>query len=163
MLWLILTGGLGVVGYLYFSKKFSYFRNHGIPQEPGYFPFGSSNNWKIMSGKLAFNQMTDELYEKYKHVKCVGYYGNFGTPTLLVNDPELAKKIMIKDFDHFSDRRETRMDDEANKYFANMLVTLKGMLNIIIYIIFFLNFWLNKLLKKFHLSLDDSLVKCIIF
>ena len=90
-----------------------------------------------MSGKLAFNQMTDELYEKYKHVKCVGYYGNFGTPTLLVNDPELAKKIMIKDFDHFSDRRETRMDDVANKYFANMLVTLKGMLNIIIYIIFF--------------------------
>ena len=131
MLWLILTGGLSVVGYLYFSKKFSYFRNHGIPQEPGYFPFGSSNNWKIMSGKLAFSQITDELYEKYKHLKCVGYYVNFGEPVLLVNDLELAKKIMIKDFDHFSDRRKMRMDEDSNKYFANMVLTLEGMFTII--------------------------------
>lgn len=55
-------------------------------------------------------------------------YFSMDKPNLLVNDLSLAKNIMIKDFDHFIDRRTIPMDENAgsNKYFANMLTMLKG-------------------------------------
>ena len=57
---------------------------------------------------------------------CVGYYGSFGDPILLITDLELAKRVAIKDFDHFTDRREIKMEPETNKYMLNMLTSLKG-------------------------------------
>ena len=126
MLWAILAVGLVTVLYLYFAKKFAYFKNHGIPYEPGYFPLGSSPTWKLLAGKLSFVRLTDEIYKTHQNDKMVGYYGTLGTPTLLIRDLELAKKILIKDFEHFVDRRPVVMDKEVNKYFSNMLTTLNG-------------------------------------
>ena len=126
MLWIILAIGLVTVLYLYFAKKFAYFKNHGIPYEPGYFPFGSSPTWKLFSGKLSFARLTDEIYEMHPNDKIVGYYGALGSPTILIKDLELAKKILIKDFEHFVDRRPVAMDKDVNKYFANMLTALNG-------------------------------------
>ena len=53
---------------------------------------------------------------------------SFGTPNLIVNDLELIKRIMVKDFDHFVDRRSFEVNEEvlSNKYFNNMLSTMKG-------------------------------------
>jgi hypothetical protein len=58
----------------------------------------------------------------------VGYYA-FGTPTLLVNDLDVAKQIFIKDFDHFADRRDMTFSESnsgTNKYWNNMLLVLEG-------------------------------------
>jgi cytochrome P450 family 6 len=58
----------------------------------------------------------------------VGYY-TFGTPTLLVNDLDIAKQILIKDFDHFADRRDmtfSESDSSTNKYWNNQLLVLEG-------------------------------------
>ena len=44
-------------------------------------------------------------------------------------DIELGKKILIKDFDYFTDRRALSMDKDVNKYFANMLTALTGNVN----------------------------------
>jgi hypothetical protein len=58
----------------------------------------------------------------------VGYYA-FGTPTLLVNDLDVAKQIFITDFDHFADRRDlnfSESDSGTNKYWNNMLLVLEG-------------------------------------
>ena len=126
MVWVILVLGLLGLGYIYFSKIFSYFRNHGVPEAPGYFPFGSSNNWKFMTGRLAFTQLTDEIYLKYPDAPVVGYYGSFGQPVLLIKDQEIAKRMNIKDFDHFTDRRVMKMSKEENKYMVNMLFSLTG-------------------------------------
>ena len=126
MFWVILALGVGGLGYFYFSKKFSYFRNHGVPEAPGYFPFGSSNNWKIMTGRLSFIRMTDDIYLNYPDSLVVGYYMNFGQPILLIRDQDIAKRIGIKDFDHFTDRREIELDKEENKIFMNMLISLSG-------------------------------------
>ena len=126
MVWVILALGLLGLGYIYFSKIFSYFRNHGVPEAPGYFPFGSSNNWKIMTGRLSFIRMTDDIYLNYPDSLVVGYYMNFGQPILLIRDQDIAKRIGIKDFDHFTDRRELELDKEENKIFMNMLISLSG-------------------------------------
>ena len=127
MLWAVLAVIVIATLYFYFSKKFAYFKNNGIAYEPGYFPFGSSNSWKMMTGKGSFVALTDEVYVNHPKEKWVGYYGTLGTPVLLIRDIELGKKILIKDFDYFADRRALSMDKDVNKYFANMLTTLTGM------------------------------------
>lgn len=48
-----------------------------------------------------FDQM---LYERYGGKRYCGYY-EFTQPCLMVGDPELLKHVMVKDFDHFTDRR----------------------------------------------------------
>ncbi len=53
---------------------------------------------------------------------------SFSTPILVVNDLDCAKNILIKDFDHFVDRRSFDMDtsDRAGKIMANMMTMLTG-------------------------------------
>ncbi len=46
----------------------------------------------------------------------------------MVTDLEVARDILIRDFDHFADRRAFAIDDDnyANKIVANMLTAIKG-------------------------------------
>ena len=44
---------------------------------------------------------------QFKDEKIYGTYGNFGAPILMVNDPNLIKGIMIRDFNYFVDRMVT--------------------------------------------------------
>ena len=43
-------------------------------------------------------------YESTKDKPLVGMYGPMGTPVLMVNDLEIAKRVLVKNFDHFVDR-----------------------------------------------------------
>ena len=52
----------------------------------------------------------------------VGYF-SFDTPTLVINDLDLAKQMFIKDFDHFVDRRHLEMGHE---YMDNAMMVLEG-------------------------------------
>nr|AKH03531.1 cytochrome P450 3081C1 [Paracyclopina nana] len=110
----------------YFSRKFSYFKRHGLPYETGYFPLGSTNSWKMMTGSLSFANVVDDIYYKYKDEKCAGYYGPLGDPILVVRDWELSKKVLIKDFDHFVDRRPFAIDEKLDPYFSRMMVMMRG-------------------------------------
>ena len=105
-------------------EKFQFFADNGIAYEPGYFPLGSSYNWKIMSGKIGFNDMLTEAYNNHKGAKLIGQYGLLGDRTLLVTDMDLIKDLFIKDFDHFVDRRH--MEFSNSPYIANMLTLLTG-------------------------------------
>lgn len=44
------------------------------------------------------------MYYAYNGCDFCGYY-DFLTPGLFVGNPELVKSILVKDFEHFSDRR----------------------------------------------------------
>jgi hypothetical protein len=76
MLWLILILGLVTGIYFWSVKKFNYFRSKGIPQETGYFPLGSKNNWQVLTGQIAFADLTRDIYEKHSNELAVGYYGS---------------------------------------------------------------------------------------
>lgn len=108
------------------QRKFSYFERHGLPSCPGYFPFGSSSVWKLIRGKIGFSNIADDAYWGFPNAKAVGIYGVLGTPSLVIRDIEIAKHIMIKDFDHFVDRREFILSRKANRYTVDMLSLLKG-------------------------------------
>ena len=78
----------------------------------------------MLLGKIGFNDMVTIPYNRHKNDKIVGLYGFLGSKTLLVNDLDLIKDILIKDFDHFVDRRY--MEFSKNPYIQNMLTLLTG-------------------------------------
>ena len=124
---IILLIGLLTACYAWSKQKMSYFKRAGVPEDTGYFPFGSKPNKDVLTQKIPFIQMTEEIYWKYQDKPFVGMYGFLGTsPNLVINDLELAKHVLIKDFDHFVDRRQLDMAPEANKYLMNMLTQLTG-------------------------------------
>ena len=94
---------------------------------PSSFPFGSAEAAQVFTGRLSFIDISKSIYEQYKQLPVVGYI-NFGTPNLVVNDLDMVKQIMVKDFDHFVDRRAFEVNETVlvNKYFSNMLTTMKG-------------------------------------
>ena len=50
--------------------------------------------------------------------------------SLVINDLELAKRILIKDFEHFTDRTDlgntTDIENEADRVFRQSFILLKG-------------------------------------
>lgn len=44
-----------------------------------------------------------DVYLKYKSHRYVGLY-TFNKPVLMINDPDLARIVMTKEFEHFHDR-----------------------------------------------------------
>ena len=112
--------------YIYYktSRKMALFREMGIPEDPGYFPLGSKPSWDVMKQKTLFLNLLDEQYVKFNGKKMYGWYGSMGFPQLVVQDMELIKDVLIKDFDHFVDRREFTFGD--SKYLDKMLTVLTG-------------------------------------
>lgn len=49
---------------------------------------------------------------------------DFGKPGLLIKDPELIKQVLVKDFDHFVDRRKMEMHSEP--ILSKMVSTMEG-------------------------------------
>ena len=116
--------------YRYVTKHFGYFSKHGVPEERGTFPFGSETAWKTYTKGQSFLKFFDESNRKYKNEKMYGVY-HFGQRTLVVTDLELAKRIAIKDADHFVDRVSFGLNfkdavTETDKMFALFLTNMTG-------------------------------------
>jgi cytochrome P450 family 6 len=114
--------------YYEVTKQFDYFKKKSIPFAKPSFPFGSENMKKLILQKITFNKDVSELAEnEFKGVKIFGYFA-FGQPIWVINDEELAKILLIKDFDHFVDRRVLQEDfsSRANAVVSSFLTNLKG-------------------------------------
>ena len=88
---------------------------------------GQKKAAKFLTGKLSFIDLSKPIYEQYKQLPVVGFI-SMGTPFLVVNDLDLVKRVLIKDFDHFVDRRPLQFNEDVlvNKYFNNMLTVISG-------------------------------------
>lgn len=84
--------------YVWFQYKFTYWKRKGVSGPKPTFPFG--NIKEVIQRKTQFFQLYIDSYDKYKHLPYVGTY-SFHRPVLSINDPDIAKLILIKDFDHF--------------------------------------------------------------
>lgn len=47
-------------------------------------------------------------------------------PILTIGDPDLIKAVLVKDFDHFVDRRTMKLTSERDKIFSGVLTILTG-------------------------------------
>ena len=116
---------LGLIGLLalYFRKKHDYFKNVGIPYAPGYFPFGSSLVWKCFSGQESLLQVADSYFDQFPNTKLFGFYKPLGEPVIAIKDLDLAKRIMITDFEHFVDRNFLKPNPKGEYlFFQNKLI-----------------------------------------
>ncbi|XP_028176554.1 cytochrome P450 6k1-like isoform X2 [Ostrinia furnacalis] len=87
--------------YVWYQYRFTYWTRRGVFSPKPVFPFG--NIKEVVKRKAQFFQPYCDTYFKYKHLPYVGMYC-FHRPVLCVNDLELAKHILIKDFEYFQSR-----------------------------------------------------------
>ena len=94
------TGVSSLALYHYTTRQFDKWRALGLAYEEGHFPYGSFNIFN--QKKHIFDHIT-YLHKKYQGERYVGWF-MMGQPVLNINDPELLRIIMVKDFNHFVER-----------------------------------------------------------
>lgn len=88
--------------YLYFKLVvYNYWRKKGISSEEPSFPFG--NVGESVRDIKSIGEIFKEIYKKYKSKPYIGTYAFF-QPNLLINDPEVIRFVLAKEFSSFHDR-----------------------------------------------------------
>lgn len=87
---------------LYMRRTYSYWESRGVPgPKPVWF---IGNIYPRLRATQSMPEYDQVMYEKHGGKMYCGYY-EFMNPCLMVGHPELLKHVMVKDFDHFTDRR----------------------------------------------------------
>ncbi|XP_050439571.1 probable cytochrome P450 6a14 [Adelges cooleyi] len=91
---------LGCLFYYFSTSTYGYWQKRNVPYERPVPLFG--NFTTIIFG---FEHITDLFNRLYKHSFEHKYWGIYQmrTPTLMLRDPDLITKVLIKDFSHFTD------------------------------------------------------------
>ena len=115
------------------TKKWNIFKARGLPYARGYFPFGSKHNWRLLfvDGVAVSEQFKSYLDTHLEKEKLFGVYGHpDGDYCLMVNDLDIAKRMLIKDFDHFVNRTQFGIKfnekEESDMIFKDMFSMQKG-------------------------------------
>ena len=85
--------------YHYFTRNYNYWKNQGIPSPEKCFPL-LGNMWKVIFTQESFITFCEKLYQKGCNQSMIGFY-QITTPTLLIRDPELVKKVLVTNFSSF--------------------------------------------------------------
>lgn len=80
---------------------FRYWMRRGVPQLRPSFPFGDFG--EFFRQKHGIPMTYANIYARTRHLPYVGIYLSM-RPVLFVNDPQMVKDILIRDFEHFHDR-----------------------------------------------------------
>ncbi|XP_040577297.1 probable cytochrome P450 9f2 isoform X1 [Lepeophtheirus salmonis] len=115
-----------LLGWYYYKTTTGYgsFKAKGFSEEKASFPFGSKMFWDLYLRRRSFRDYANSYKQKYPHDKFFIAW-DFGVPRVIVLDVELAKTILVKDFEYFSNRRPfPKLWGDKNKYFVNMMSVL---------------------------------------
>lgn len=124
----VAVGMIIVLLYHYIAKKYHYFLSKPIPCIKPTFLFGIYDQVFFKNVKLVFGSTI--LYNTFPDAKIFGYY-TATQPTYMLRDPEMIKKVTVKDFEHFTNRSPVLpvSDDEhivKDSLFFNSLFSLRG-------------------------------------
>lgn len=86
--------------YLYTFYIYNYWKRLGVYQEKAHTVFGNFKD--VFIGKCSESDIYNRIYSNMKDEKFAGCY-YFWKPVVLLKDPDIIKKIMVNDFDHFTD------------------------------------------------------------
>ncbi|EDV35891.1 uncharacterized protein Dana_GF12247, isoform A [Drosophila ananassae] len=87
-----------VLIYWWSIATFKTFEQRNLPFEKPYPFFGNMKRSALQ--KISNHKELTEFYSRTRHHKVVGFF-SLRTPMVQINDPELIKKICVKDFDYF--------------------------------------------------------------
>lgn len=106
--------------YLFVKKQYSHWENAGIANFKPIIPFGNLKS--VVNKQRSFGTAIYDLYLQTKE-PFIGIY-LFFKPALLVNDAQLVKNILTRDFQHFHDRG-VYCEPESDPMSANIF-SLRG-------------------------------------
>lgn len=96
---LIVSAVVGLIAlYYYFQKQFKYWEERNVPHTKPSFPFGNLGS----ANKQPIGMVLKEIYDEGKELPYYGYW-QLHKPTLMINDPELIKRVLVGDFMNFHD------------------------------------------------------------
>lgn len=84
--------------YLYFQKQYEYWDKKNVPHGKPVFPFGNLQG----ANKENLGVVLKRVYDEGKHHRFYGIW-QFHKPTLMVNDLDLIKRVLVGDFMNFHD------------------------------------------------------------
>ncbi|XP_020814904.1 cytochrome P450 9b2-like [Drosophila serrata] len=90
--------GLALLVYKWSIATFRTFENRNLPYEKPCPFFGNVAASALQ--RISLNKQLTEFYLRTRHHKVVGFF-NLRKVYVQLNDPELIKKVCVKDFDHF--------------------------------------------------------------
>jgi len=109
-------------GYYAILKQSDFFKNAGIRFRPNS-PFKQILYFiNLVRGKEVVYGTFAQMEKEFSNDKIVGYF-LFGKPIFLIFDLDVAKEVLVKSFDHFTDLPSVKTEDEIQKKF---LLNLKG-------------------------------------
>ncbi|KAK7080460.1 Cytochrome P450 3A4 [Halocaridina rubra] len=124
LLSLLLLSTVVFVAFTYSRKRHNFWTLNGISTPP-FIPF-LGHAHKLYNKKQGRWIFENEVYSKFGGCRYAGIY-EFLNPILIVGDPELMKNILVKDFDHFVNRRkQTVMTNERDSVMNHMLTSKEG-------------------------------------
>lgn len=99
----------------YIYHVYTYWKRLGVAYVSPSFPFG--NFGKTFLKKTSIGELLQEFYRTVNE-PFFGLYSMFN-PTLIVCDPQLIRSVLVKDFQHFTDRG-FYMDEERDPLTGNL-------------------------------------------
>ncbi|BET03487.1 cytochrome P450 [Nesidiocoris tenuis] len=106
-----------VLVWKYLSNINKFWASKGIPHTKPVLFFG--NSWQLISQKKTMSEVYKEAYEKFPNSPLIGFY-DFMKPVIIVRDIELVERVMIKDFQHFTDHGFGVADEASNPLDINL-------------------------------------------
>uniref|UniRef100_A0A224XNM6 Putative cytochrome n=1 Tax=Panstrongylus lignarius TaxID=156445 RepID=A0A224XNM6_9HEMI len=122
VVWILCSLILALIGYIYliFKEKYKYWERKGVTYVKP-LPFFGSLLPSLLC-KRSIGDIYKEAYEEFPNENVVGLY-EIKDPVLVLRDPQVIEKILVKDFLHFVDHAQI-VDDEG--LFSKGLFQLKG-------------------------------------
>ncbi|XP_055640724.1 probable cytochrome P450 9f2 [Toxorhynchites rutilus septentrionalis] len=120
-------GAIILLIYHYVAKKYEYFLAKPVPCIKPTFGFGSTAPMILRNMDIC--SLVSKLYNAYPDASVAGFY-DLMKPIYMLRDPEVIKKVAVKDFDYFMDHTPTMTnsnpDDNVESLFGNSLFALRG-------------------------------------
>ncbi|XP_058837439.1 cytochrome P450 9e2-like [Topomyia yanbarensis] len=126
LLYVVAVGTVLAIVYYLLTKNKDYFHGKPIPSLAAKFLLGST--WPLYLRTLSFGDFIRSVYGKFPNAKVFGMF-DLTAPVFVLRDPELIKKIAVKDFDHFVDHVPTfgsTDHDHPNLIVGKSLFALTG-------------------------------------
>ncbi|XP_029663901.1 cytochrome P450 9e2-like [Formica exsecta] len=118
---LIIIGVLKFIALVHHA--YFYWRGKGVPYLPDSL-WSLIMGWKLLLRRLSFVDHSLFLYNYIPDAKYLGMM-EFGTPAVLLRDPELIKDVLVKDFEIFHDHRSF-VDESLDPLFSKNIFSLRG-------------------------------------
>ncbi|XP_012536047.1 cytochrome P450 6j1 [Monomorium pharaonis] len=102
--------------YFYLTKNYKYWQKRRIPCPDGIVP-GFGHFWDVVMLKSSLSQICHKFYNENRNRSMIGFY-NMMTPSLLILESELVKKVLQTSFVNFSENG-IEVDPELDPLLAN--------------------------------------------